>query len=150
MPQSLSRLWIHLIFSTKNRLPTIKPAIQGELHLYLAAILRNDSCPALEVGGARDHVHLLFGLARTASVATLVKELKASSSRWLKTKSAGASDFAWQSGYGAFSVSQSEVDRVAAYIRDQGRHHETLTFEEEYRRLLMKHQIAFDEAHVWD
>jgi REP element-mobilizing transposase RayT len=138
------------VFSTKNRVPSLSPAVREELHLYLATVLRNHDCSALEVGGTADHVHLLFGLSRKMSVAKTVEVLKTSSSKWLKTKGAELSEFFWQSGYGAFSVSQSEADRVVLYIREQETHHEKLSFQEEYRRFLAKHQIDFDEAYMWD
>lgn len=150
MPQSLSRLLIHIVFSTKNRVPFLQAEVRGELHRYLATVLLNHECPALEVGGASDHVHLLVSLGRTDTVAKIVELLKTSSSKWLKTKGGDLERFFWQAGYGAFSVSQSEAEKVAAYIRDQERHHEKLTFQEEYRRFLVKHGIEFDEMYVWD
>lgn len=150
MPQSLSRILIHLVFSTKNRERVLTSAIQAELHPYLAGTLDNILCPSLQVGGVEDHVHLLFGLSRTRTVAEVVETLKTSSSKWIKTKDAGLSDFHWQSGYGAFSVSQSDTDAVVAYIRNQEQHHRKMTFQDEYRRLLERYQVAFDERYVWD
>src|SRR5437764_12391877 len=104
MPQSLSRILVHLIFSTKDRAPALTPEIRAELHPYLAVVLREDDCPSLQVGGAEDHVHLLFGLSRTRTVAQVVEKVKTSSSKWIKTKDMAFSEFHWQSGYGAFSV----------------------------------------------
>ena len=150
MPQSLSRILIHLVFSAKNRSRFFTPAIQGELHPYLAGTLDNIECPSLQVGGVEDHVHLLFGLSRTRTVAEVVETLKTSSSKWIKAKSLEFADFHWQSGYGAFSVSQSDADTVVTYIRNQARHHRKMTFQDEYRRLLERYQIAFDERYVWD
>jgi len=105
---------------------------------------------SLQVGGVADHVHLCFGLARTCTVAEVVETVKTSSSKWIKTRGAEFAQFQWQSGYGAFSVSQSDADTVVAYIRNQAQHHQKMTFQEEYRRLLERYRIAFDEHYVWD
>jgi hypothetical protein len=93
---------------------------------------------------------LFFGLSRTRTIAEVVETVKTSSSKWIKTKGAAFADFHWQSGYGAFSVSQSDAETVAAYIRNQAQHHQKMTFQEEYRRLLERYQVAFDENYVWD
>jgi putative transposase len=150
MPQSFSRLLTHLIFSTKNRLPLLTPSIQSELHPYLAAILENFDCPSLQVGGVEDHVHILFGLSRTRSIAEVVETVKITSSKWIKTKGDDFAQFHWQSGYGAFSVSQSDAETVINYIRNQYDHHRKTSFQEEYRRFLDRYNIQFDERYVWD
>jgi len=150
MPQSLSRILVHLIFSTKNRAPVLTREMRPELHAYLVGVLFNIDCPALQIGGMEDHVHLLFGLARTRTMAEVVEITKTSSSKWLKTKSQSLKDFHWQSGYGAFSVSQSAAESVISYIRDQDEHHRTMTFQEEYRRFLDRYQVVYDERYVWD
>jgi len=150
MPQSLSRVLVHLIFSTKHRIPALSPEIRPELHAYLVGILKNVDCPALQAGGVADHVHLFFGLSRTRTTAQVVETLKTSSSKWIKTKGASFTDFHWQSGYGAFSVSQSDADSVVAYIRNQEAHHQKVTFQEEYRRFLERYQVAYDERYVWE
>jgi len=150
MPQSLSRLLVHLVFSTKNRKPGLTPAIQSELHPYLAGTLNHIDCPSLQVGGVEDHVHLFFGLSRTRTIANVVETVKTSSSKWLKTKGTLWKDFHWQSGYGAFSVSQSDAHEVTAYVRNQTQHHLKMTFQEEYRRLLERYQVSYDERYVWD
>jgi len=150
MPQSLSRILIHLIFSTKNRERVLTPTIQRELHPYLAGTLDNLECPSLQAGGVEDHVHLFFGLSRTRTIAQVVETVKSSSSKWNKTKGREFANFHWQSGYGAFSVSQSDADTVVAYIQNQSHHHQRMTFQEEYRRLLERYQVAFDEKYVWD
>ena len=150
MPQSLSRILIHLVFSTKNRERTLTPEIQTELHSYLAGTLDNIKCPSLQVGGVQDHVHLLFGLSRTHTIAEVVETVKTSSSRWIKSKGSELVAFHWQSGYGAFSVSQSDADVVVTYIRNQAKHHQQMTFQDEYRRLLERYQVAFDERYMWD
>lgn len=150
MPQSLSRILVHLVFSTKNREVVLNAAIQSELHPYLAGTLDGIDCPSLQVGGVENHVHLFFGLSRTRSVADVVETVKTSSSKWIKTKGVEFGGFHWQSGYGAFSVSQSDADAVVAYIRNQAQHHRKITFQDEYRRLLERYQVAFDERYVWD
>ena len=150
MAQSLSRILVHLIFSTKNREPFLVPEIRTELHSYLAGVLREEECPALQVGGVADHVHLLFGLSRTRTVAQVVEQVKTSSSKWIKPRGQAFAGFHWQAGYGAFSVSQSNAAAVAQYIRSQEEHHRTQTFQDEYRALLHRHGIEFDERCLWD
>ena len=150
MPQSLSCILVHLIFSTKNRDPILNPEICAELHPYLAGVLHEDGCPSLQVGGVEDHVHLLFGLSRTRTVAQVVENVKTSSSKWIKAKGTAFAKFYWQAGYGGFSVSQSNVGAVVQYIQNQAEHHRKVTFQEEYRKFLKRYQIAYDENYVWD
>jgi REP element-mobilizing transposase RayT len=150
MPQSLSRILIHLIFSTKHRMPVLSPSISRELHLYLSGVLRNHDCPPLVVGGVEDHIHLVFGLSRTHSISEIVEKVKTSSSKWIKTKGAEFSQFHWQNGYGAFSVSHSQAHHVVRYVQSQDRHHRLKTFQQEFRAFLEQHHVAFDEAYVWD
>ena len=150
MPQSLSRILIHLVFSTKDRRRVLTPAIRVELHPYLAGTLDNIDCPSLQVGGVEDHVHLTFGLSRTRTIADVVESVKTSSSKWIKTKSDEFAGFHWQRGYGAFSVSESDAEAVVTYIRNQEKHHHRTTFQEEYRRLLERYRVAYDERYVWD
>ena len=150
MPQYLARVLVHLVFSTKNRVPVLIANLRSELHPYLAVVLKNDNCPSLQVGGVEDHVHLLFALSRTRTIAQVVENVKTSSSKWLKTISPALADFHWQNGYGVFSVGRSDVDTVIDYIRRQEEHHRTATFQEEYRRFLEEHGIDYDERYVWD
>ena len=150
MPQSLSLAIIHLIFGTKDRVPFITPDIRVELHAYLATIARHGDGECYRVGGVADHVHLAVRLSRTTSIADLVSELKSSSTRWLKDKSPALSKFAWQRGYGAFSVGPMDLDVLTSYIDGQEEHHRTRTFQEEYRGFLRKYGIEFDERYVWD
>lgn len=150
MPQSLSRVLVHLIFSTKNRARVLVPDLCAELFPYLVAVLNDHDCPSLRVGGVDDHVHLLFGLSRTVTISQIVETVKTSSSKWIKTKGAQFTDFHWQSGYGAFSVSQSNADDVVVYIDTQEEHHRTISFQEEFRRFLERYKIAYDERYVWD
>ena len=150
MPQSLSSILIHLIFSTKNREPFINAAIEKELHPYLAKIFRELESPSLAIDGTADHVHVLFSLSRVVKIADLVEEVKTESSKWIKTKGPGFRDFHWQRGYGAFSVGQSQVAAVKRYIARQKIHHQRVIFQDEYRKFLKSYGIDYDERYVWD
>jgi REP element-mobilizing transposase RayT len=145
MPQSLSSILIHLVFSTKNREPFITPAIETELHPYMATIFRDHKSPSLIIDGTMDHVHMLFALGRTIAIAELVEEVKTGSSKWIKTKGREFKNFHWQKGYGAFSIGQSNVESLKRYIRAQKQHHRRVTFEEEYRKFLKLYEVEYDE-----
>ena len=128
MAQSLSRIWIHLIFSTKDRLPFLsEQQIRRDMHAYLATVLRRHDCETVIVDGHHDHVHALFALSRKWAISTVVKEIKRTSSSWIKDISPAHRKFHWQNGYAAFSVSQSHLERVSCYINDQERHHKRMT-----------------------
>ena len=150
MPQSLAQIYVHVIFSTKNRTPCLTPEIQTELWPYLAKVLENLDCNAKALGGVADHVHVLCSLSKNLSVAELVEEIKKPTSRWLKTKSPALRDFYWQNGYAAFSVSRSGLDRVREYIAAQADHHRRQSFQDELRVFLKKHSVSFDEKYLWD
>jgi putative transposase len=150
MPQSLSQLYVHLAFSTKHREPLILAPLRTELHAYLATVLTNSGSSVIKVGGTSDHVHALFRLSRNYSLAKVVEEIKTSSSKWIKTKGKSMGGFHWQSGYGGFSVSPAHVEKVAEYIAQQETHHQAVSFQEEYRRLLKTYGIEYDERYVWD
>ena len=151
MPQSLSAVYIHLVFSTKDRRPLLRDAqVRDELHRYLAEVSRRLDGPALAVGGVEDHVHILARFGRTMTQAEWVKELKRVSSQWLKTKVDGWSECGWQNGYACFSVSQSNVARVTDYIARQEEHHRKRTFQDELRVFLRKHRMQWDERYLWD
>lgn len=150
MPQSLASLHVHVIFSTKNRSPLIDGGFQSCLYEYIGGTLRAQNCRLLIAGGVSDHVHLLISLARDVSVADVVRSVKANSSRWVHETVPRVAEFAWQSGYGAFSVSQSNVEDVTRYIAHQADHHRRGTFQEEFRAFLERHGIAFDERYAWD
>ncbi len=150
MPQSLARLPIHLVFSTKGREPTLPDTVRDPLHRYMASLLADLKCPAHLINSVEDHVHILYELARTATVARVAEDVKKASSRWLKTTCPDMKGFAWQAGYGAFAVSVSNVDSVRAYIADQREHHRHVTFQEEYRAFLQRHGVEFDERYVWE
>jgi len=150
MSQSLSKIYVHLIFSTKHRLPMIDQAVQPKLHAYLAGIFSQLECAAVNIGGVSDHVHVLFRLSKVRALCDVVEEIKKGSSKWMKTQGESYAEFYWQSGDGAFSVSVSNVDAVRNYIRNQSDHHKTVSFQDELRAFLRKHEIEFDERYVWD
>lgn len=150
MPQSLSSILVHLIFSTKNREPFISEAIEKELHPYMAKIFRELKSPTLSIGGTDDHVHILFSLARTIEVAELIEKVKMKTSKWIKTKGEEFERFYWQRGYGAFSIGQSQVATLERYIARQRIHHQRVTFQDEYRKFLESYGIDYDERYVWD
>lgn len=150
MPQSLASILIHLVFSTKHREPFITPDIEPELYPYLSTVFRECQSPALIIDGTADHIHILFALHRTQSISTVVEEIKKRSSKWVKAKDASFKNFAWQAGYGAFSIGQSNVAAVKKYITNQKVHHAKKTFQDEYRGLLRKYEIGYDEQYVWD
>jgi len=150
MSQSLSSILVHLVFSTKHREPLITRAIEPQLHPYVASIFRDLKSPTLCLDGTFDHLHILFSLSRNIRIADLVEEVKTSSSKWIKSKGREFSDFYWQRGYGAFSIGQSQVKSVKRYIENQKRHHERLSFQDEYRAFLKRYEIEYDERYVWD
>jgi REP element-mobilizing transposase RayT len=150
MPQSLTRLHVHLVFSTKNREPIITDSVRPSLHAYMATVLQNLNCHPVLINSVEDHIHLLFELARTVSVSQAVEDVKKSSSKWIKEQGPEFRTFAWQSGYGVFAVSESNVEIVRQYIANQREHHRKKTFQDEYRQFLERHRIPFDEKYVWD
>jgi len=149
MSQSLSKIYLHLIFSTKNRESLITPTTQKPLYDYIAGVLQNNDTKALEINGTADHIHILCQFSRTITVADLIRDLKSSSSKWYRSNH-NSPEFSWQAGYGAFSVSHSDVGNVRNYIQNQEEHHRTRTFQEEYRLFLDRYQIPYDEKYVWD
>jgi REP element-mobilizing transposase RayT len=150
MPQSLSQLYVHLVFSTKHREPLLSSPVRERLHAYLATVLKNQDSPALKVGGTSDHVYALFRLSKNWSLAKVVEEIKTSSSKWLKTQGRALANFHWQSGYGGFSVGPAELEQVVDYITRQEEHHRVMSFQEEYRNFLKRYRIEYDEDYVWD
>jgi putative transposase len=150
MPQSLSAILIHLVFSTKHREPFITPAVETELHPYMATVFRELKSPSLAINGTSDHLHILFSLGRVIKVADLVEEIKTESSKWIKTKGREFRNFHWQAGYGAFSIEQSNVGALKRYVRNQKLHHRHITFQDEYRKFLKSYGIDYDERYVWD
>jgi len=150
MAQSLAQLWAHIIFSTKQRYPFLTPEVRPELHAYAATVLRTAGSPAAIINSTADHIHILCVLSKNSSVADLVQEVKTSTSKWIKTKGGILKKFQWQAGYGVFSVSPSLVPAVKRYIADQEKHHRRMTFEDEFRRVLVKCGVEYDERYVFD
>jgi putative transposase len=151
MPQSLAKILVHTVFSTKERRPFLRDkSLREELHHYIGGILNQLDCQPVIVGGVEDHVHILCALSRTCQAAEMVKEVKRGSSLWLKTKSPNLHDFAWQNGYGIFSIGFSQIETVRDYIAGQEEHHRNVSFQDELRALLKRYAIEFDERYVWD
>ena len=151
MPQSHSNVILHLVFSAKNRDPFLDHGIRERMHGYLATLCRDLDSTCYKVGGVADHVHIVTSLPRTLSQSQLLEDIKKKSSGWIKKIDPTRYEkFSWQRGYGAFSVSPSNREEVVAYAANQEEHHRKLTFQDEYRKLLEKHQIAWDERYVWD
>src|SRR5437588_843053 len=150
MPQSFSALYVHTVFSTKNRVALITDTWAARLYSYIGGIIRNEVGVLLSAGGMPDHIHLLVSLGRVTGVAELVGLVKANSSKWVHETFPDLAAFAWQAGYGAFSVSQSQLAVVRHYIETQAEHHRQTTFQEEYRAFLRKHGIEWDERYVWE
>jgi REP element-mobilizing transposase RayT len=150
MSQSLAKIAVHLVFTTKNRAPVLRDDVRDELHRYIAGVLANLESAALAIGSVADHVHVLCLMSRNVALAKLVEHVKKGTSKWLKTKGDGLAEFYWQAGYGAFSVSESNIDQVKAYIANQAEHHRKTKFQDEYRAFLRKHNIEYDERYVWD
>jgi putative transposase len=149
MPQSYTDLCYHLVWSTKNREPYISPELMPRLYDYIGGIVRGEKGTLLEVGGRPDHVHLLARLHPSIAVADLLRVVKTNSSKWLRETFPDHQRFAWQSGYGAFSVSRSRMDQVRQYIQNQEAHHRRVAFKDEFEQLLRKHGIEFDPEYIW-
>jgi len=149
MSQSLSQLLVHIVFSTKSRENTIGDAVSHSLHAYMVGTCRALGCSAVRIGGTANHVHLACRMSRTTSVSELVEAIKTSSSKWMKTVEGGTQGFAWQGGYGAFSVSASRAEPLARYIDGQRDHHRMRSFEEEFLDLLRRNGIEYDERYLW-
>ena len=149
MPQSLDNVLLHIIFSTKDRASCLNDSVRPALHAYLATVARNAGCECPRVGGVSDHVHLAIQFSRTITIASLVEELKTSSSKWLKTEFSQLTRFSWQRGYGVFSVSPADLAALLTYIDEQEEHHRTRTFQEEYRTFLKKYRIVHNERYIW-
>lgn len=153
MPQSLNKVILHMVFSTKDRIPLIDAEIRPRLHAYIATVLRDIEPPqsqAYRIGGVADHVHIACSLPRTVTISKLFETVKKDSSIWIKKQDPKYEKFYWQSGYGNFSVGPSQLDQLIRYIDNQEEHHKTVTFQDEFRTLLQKYNIEYDEKYVWD
>jgi putative transposase len=151
MPQALSAVYIHLVFSTKERRPWLRDrTTRKALYSFLGSASKQLDCPPLLTGGVEDHIHLLARFGRTITQADWVKELKRVSNLWLKDRGPDYADFEWQGGYAGFSVSPSNLERVKKYIANQEGHHKKMGFQDELRALLLKHALEWDERYLWD
>jgi len=152
MPQSLAKVLVHIVYSTKSRRPWLKDEeIRRQLYAYKATILRdNVDTPALIIGGVEDHIHALCLLSRNFAIKKVIEEAKTGTTKWLKKQGQQYADFHWQSGYGIFSVSESNAEQVKRYIANQAEHHQKKSFQDEFRELCQRHGIEIDERYVWD
>jgi len=150
MGQSLVKNYVHIIFSTKHRTPSIDSSIENTLHDYIGGICKKMDCQPIRVGGYVDHIHILCRLSKKISLVSLVKELKSNSSKWIKTQGNQYKSFYWQDGYGAFSVSPNQTTKITDYIVNQHEHHRKKTFKEEYRVILDAYNVDYDDKYVWD
>jgi REP element-mobilizing transposase RayT len=152
MPQSLAKVLVHIVYSTKGRVPWLKDEeIRQRLYAYKATILRdNVDTPALMIGGVEDHIHALCLLSRKFAIKDVIEEAKTETTKWLKKQGRQYAGFHWQAGYGIFSVSESVSPQVKEYIAKQAEHHAKRTFQDEFRLLCQRHGIEIDERYVWD
>lgn len=149
MPQSLFKLLVHIVFSTKNRADLIAPEIENDLFGYMRGIVENNDAKLIIANGTTNHVHLLISLPKKIDVPELIGDIKRDTSKWIKSDK-GVTDFYWQKGYGAFSVGQSQVEVLINYIKRQKEHHAKQDFKDEFRTLLKRYEIDYDEQYVWD
>ena len=150
MPQSLAKVLLHVVFSTKNREPYITKKWQPKLHAYLAGACRGNNSEAYRVGGVGDHIHIACSLPRTLTISKLIEEIKKTSSAWMKEQDPRLRNFTWQAGYGAFSVANSQLPTLIHYIENQAGHHRKKTYQEEVIGFLQEYNIEYDERYLWD
>lgn len=150
MSQSLVKNYIHIVFSTKHREDFIDEKIEKELFLYIAALCKDFQSIALQIGGTDNHIHILCTLSKKVALMKLIQEIKAHSSKWIKTKGKKYENFYWQDGYGAFSVSEENLYPTINYIKNQRQHHQTKGYKDELINILEKHRIKYDEKYLWD
>ena len=149
MGHTYSNVLVHVVFSTRERVPSITEAFRTRLYEYLAGVAREEFGKAIKIGGTDNHLHALLSLNMQVAISKAICKWKSLSSGWVHKTIAGCGDFAWQEGYGAFSVSQSQAAKVMAYIEGQAEHHASRSFEEEFIDFLERHQVSYDRAHIW-
>ena len=147
---TFTKLTYHIVFSTKYRHQLIYKSLQERLYQYIGGTVRSQNGHLIEIGGIEDHVHLLLNLPATIALANFIREIKANASKWVNEFSNESGRFEWQKGYGAFTVSHSQVESVQHYIQNQHEHHQTRTFEEEYIQFLQLHNITFQRQHLFE
>jgi putative transposase len=150
MGQTYTSLYVHIIFSTKNREPVLHDGLREKLWAYIGGIARKEEVVAMGVGGTNDHIHALLSTGPTVAAAKITQTIKTNSSKWINETAQVRRRFAWQEGYGAFSVSYSQIDRTLAYIQNQAKHHRRKSFQEEYLKFLVKHKVKYDERYIWE
>ena len=150
MSQSLANIIVHLVFSTKHRHQLLRDEERGQLHAYIAGVLNNHDSPLIEINSVRDHIHILFAQSKNHAPARIVEQVKTASSGWIKTLGTWYGSFAWQTGYGEFSVSPIQVEAVREYIRHQEEHHRQEDFQTEYRRFCERNAKPLDERYAWE
>lgn len=150
MPQSLTKLYAHLVFSTKSREPSLNSEVRPRVHAYLATIVRSLDSPWVVVGGVADHVHILFDLGKHHAPVSFVEQIKRESSKFVKTFGVPYKSFYWQRGYGMFSVGPADRDEAEAYVRNQQEHHQAISYQDEFRAMLRRYLVEYDEQYVWD
>jgi len=150
MGRPLASVLIHVTFSTQGRQPAIDEAIEADAWRYAAAVCATKQCHPLAVGGTADHLHLLLSVPPSVAVAAVVDEVKTRLCQWVRSRGERYAEFAWQTGYGAFSIGQSQREALAQYIADQKQHHARSDFQDEFRTLLSRYGVDFDESTVWD
>lgn len=150
MAQTLVKLYVHIIFSTKHRADLIQPEIEEELFAYIGGISNNNNSKLLAANGTRNHIHLLVSMSKNIELSKLVGDIKRDSSKWIKTKESAYHLFQWQDGYGAFSVGYTQIEDVKKYIANQKAHHANVSFEDEFRYFLNKYDVEYDERYVWN
>ena len=147
---TFTKLTYHVVYSTKNRRRTITDKIRERLYEYIGGTVRNLNGSLIEIGGIEDHLHILMNLSPAKSVSDSVRDIKANASKWANDRGEVRPRFEWQKGYGAFTVSYSQIDAVRHYIRNQQEHHRTTSFEEEYINILRRHEIEFDRKYLFE
>ena len=150
MSQSLSKVYVHITFSTKHRQDIITNSIQESLFNYIGGVCKGLECNPIRVGGHKNHIHILCLLSKKITQIKLLEEIKKQSSKWIKTQNNNFKNFYWQDGYGIFSVNPSEIDVVVKYINNQKEHHKKVDFKDEFRAFLKKYEVTYDERYVWD
>ena len=150
MAGTFTQIYIHAICSTKNRQNVLLPEVRKQVYNYICGIIKNEEGYVYSIGGTSNHIHILFSTSSKVSISEMLKEIKGSSSRWINQNLSLQNKFQWQAGFGAFSVSQSQLGAVTQYINNQEEHHKKFSFKDEFRALLNKHNLSFDEKYIWD
>ncbi|MEO6726871.1 MAG: IS200/IS605 family transposase [Blastocatellia bacterium] len=150
MAQTFTSLLVHVVFSTKHRADLLTPEVELMLFAYIGGILKNEKSVLLASGGTMNHVHLLISQSKNIALSDLLKEVKQSSSKWIKTQGKEFSDFQWQDGYGAFTIGKSQVETIRNYFANQKIHHQKQDFQDELREVLNRYDLGYDERYLWD